>query len=234
MAASTDIEASITQISALENHGVAVLAITRGRIDLQNAWIADTAADGTPGGPGRAVTAQDGGLMTILGLVAQRSRQAGILVAAGGASLALRSSRIEDVAAGDDEALGHGLTALEGSSLVVDDVTVRRCAAVGLVFDAASGTVRASRITDNAVGIFAQGGSELLQVAVVPEAPVDRQVSISTGSGAKMSSVSSCGSSLLTIAILLLGARADTRHELTRSLEPLRVPTRSSCTARRR
>ena len=172
-------EASITQLSALGNHGVAVLAITKGRIDLQNAWIADTAADGTPGGPGRAVTAQDGGLMTILGLVAQRSRQAGILVAAGGASLALRSSRIEDVAAGDDAALGHGLTALEGSSLVVDDVTVRRCAAAGLVFDAASGTVRASRITDNAVGIFAQGGSELLQVAAVPDAPVDGQVPVS-------------------------------------------------------
>ncbi len=172
-------QATLTQVSALENHGVAVLAINKGSIDLQNAWIADTAADGTPGGPGRAVTAQDGGIMTILGLVAQRSRQAGILVAAGGASLTVRGSRVEEVAAGDNEELGHGLTALEGSSLVVDDVTVRRCAAVGLVFDAASGTVRASRVTDNAVGIFAQGGSELLQVAVVPEAPIDGQVSVS-------------------------------------------------------
>ncbi len=172
-------QATITRLSALENRGVSVLAISKGSIDLQNAWIADTASDGGSGGPGRALTAQEGGVMTIVGLVAQRSRQVGLMVAGAGASVALRSSRIEDVALGDDDTFGHGLTAALGGSLVVDDVAVRRCAGVGLVFDGASGTVRASRVTDNAVGIFAQNGSALLQVAVVPEAPVDGQVAVS-------------------------------------------------------
>ncbi|HSO31066.1 MAG TPA: hypothetical protein VLT33_01085, partial [Labilithrix sp.] len=86
---------------------------------------------------------------------------------------------VEDVAAGDGGEFGHGILALEGGTLALDDVTVRRCASVGLVFDASSGTVRASRVTDNAVGIYAQGGTELQQVEVVPDAPVDGQVSVS-------------------------------------------------------
>ena len=172
-------KATITQLSALENRGVSVLAISKGTIGLYNAWIADTLGDGSPGGPGRALTAQDGGVLAVVGLVAQRSRQLGLMVAGEGASATLRSSRFEDVALGDDDAFGHGLTAILGGSLVVDDVTVRRCAGVGLVFDGASGTVRASRVTDNAVGIFAQNGSTLLQVATVPEAPVEGQVAVS-------------------------------------------------------
>ena len=119
-------------------------------------------------------------MLTVLGLVAQRSRQVGLMVAGGGASASVRSSRIEDIALGDDDAFGHGLTAILGGSLVLDDVTVRRCAGVGLVFDGASGSVRASRVNDNAVGIFAQNGSTLIQVATVPEAPVEGQVAVST------------------------------------------------------
>ena len=41
--------ATITRLSAVENRGVAVLAISKGTIDLQNAWIADTASDGGTG-----------------------------------------------------------------------------------------------------------------------------------------------------------------------------------------
>ncbi|HSO35625.1 MAG TPA: right-handed parallel beta-helix repeat-containing protein, partial [Labilithrix sp.] len=133
-------KATVARASFLANHGVAVLAISKGSIDMQNAWIADTDADKASGGPGRAATVQDGAAMTMLGVVAQRSRQAAFVVASGGASLGVRGSRVEDVAAGDGGEFGHGILALEGGTLALDDVTVRRCASVGLVFDASSGT----------------------------------------------------------------------------------------------
>ena len=48
-----------------------------------------------------------------------------------------RSSRIEDVTPGEGDQFGHGVAAADGASVILEDVTVRRCSAVGLVFDGA-------------------------------------------------------------------------------------------------
>ena len=185
---------SVARTSVLQNHGGAVVSIAEGSaIDMQNTWIADTIADARPGAPGRAVTVQNGASMTMLGVVAQRSRQAGVVVAGAGASLVAKSSRIDEVAHGENDQFGHGIVAVGGATVVLDDVSVTRCTAVALAFDGARGTVRACRVTDNAVGISVQGGTELQQVTAVPEAPSDNVVSVSidttfTGNGTRVGS----------------------------------------------
>jgi hypothetical protein len=176
----TGAKASIARTSVLSTRGSAVISISEGSaIDMQNTWIADTIAELGAAGGGRAATVQNGATMTMLGGVAQRSQQAGIVVAGAGASLVARSSRIEDVVQSEGDTFGHGIVGVLGATVVLDDVTVRRCSAVGLIFDASQGTVRACRVTDNAVGIYAQGGTALEQVVAVPEVPTDGVVSVS-------------------------------------------------------
>lgn len=174
-------KASVNRTTLLRNRSSALVAIAPGsELDVQNTWISDTAGEASAGNRGRAATVQDGAVMTMLGVVAQRSLQAGFVVAGAGSSLVTKSSRIEEVAVGTDDTYGHGVVALDGATIVLDDVTVSRAAAVGVVYDASRGTLRACHVKDNAVGIFAQGGTELQQVAVVPEAPNDGIVAVST------------------------------------------------------
>jgi hypothetical protein len=176
----TGAKASIARTSVLSTRGSGVLSISEGSaIEMQNTWIADTTAEQGTSGAGRAATVQNGATMTMLGVVAQRSEQAGVVVIGEGASLIAKSSRIEDVVASKGDTFGHGIVGILGGSMVLDDVAVRRCSAVALVFDGARGTVRASRVTDNAVGISAQGGTTIEQVGVVPEVPTDGVVSVS-------------------------------------------------------
>ncbi|MDB4934882.1 MAG: hypothetical protein JWP87_1854 [Labilithrix sp.] len=176
----TGAKATIARTSILSTRGSAVISISEGStVDVKNTWIADTTGEQGASRAGRAATVQSGATMTMLGVVAQRSEQAGVVVIGDGASLVAKSSRIEDVlpSLGDD--FGHGIVGLLGGTVVLDDVTVRRCSAVALVFDGARGTVRACRVTDNAVGISVQGGARLEQVAIVPESPRDGVVSVS-------------------------------------------------------
>jgi hypothetical protein len=174
-------KASVNRTTLLRNRSSSLVSIAAGSsLDVQNTWIADTADEPPAGARGRAATVQDGAVMTMLGVVAQRSLQAGFVVAGAGSSLVATSSRVEDVGFGAEDGYGHGVIALDGAAAVLDDVTVSRALGVGVVYDASRGTLRACHVTNNAVGIYAQGGTELQQVATVPDAPNDGVVAVST------------------------------------------------------
>lgn len=171
---------TLTKVSVLASQGVAVCALGDGStLFATDAWIADTAAESAPGGAGRAATVQGGATLTLAGVVAQRSRQAGF-VAAGGATMRVTGSRVEDVAADPGSGFGHGVIAFQDALVVLDDVTVRRAESAGVVFDDARGTLHACRITDNAVGIAAQDGAVLRQADAVPDDPDPLSVVVSS------------------------------------------------------
>jgi hypothetical protein len=172
---------TVSQSSLLENHGVALAGASKSVVDVRDCWIADTAADSSPGGPGRAVTAQSGATMTLLGVVVQRSAQIAMVVGAD-ASLTVRGSRVEDTTAASDGTFGHGLLAFDNALLVVDDVTVTKSAGAALVFASSRGNVSHARIRGNAVGIHVQDGSTLQEVAAVPDDPAESTVNVSTDS----------------------------------------------------
>jgi hypothetical protein len=172
---------TVSRAALLENHSVAIASASNSVIDVRDSWVADTLADASAGGPGRSVTVQAGATMTLLGVVIQRSTQLG-LVAAANASLALRSSLVEDTRAAGDGSFGHGVLAYDGALLVVDDVTVKTSAGAALVFAASRGNVNNARITGNAVGIHVQDGSSLTEVAVVPDDPAENVVNVSSDS----------------------------------------------------
>ncbi|MDB4944786.1 MAG: hypothetical protein JWP97_4320 [Labilithrix sp.] len=168
---------TVRRTSIVGNRAVGVFSSNGSSFTLEDSWIADTLADTTAAGAGRAATVQDATL-TMTGVVAQRSRQAGVVAFGKTAALVMTSCRLEDVAEGAPGSFGHGIVATASASVSLSDVTVRRCASVGLVFDGSAGVVRASHIDDNAVGIFAQNGSELQQVDVAPDAATPGVVAV--------------------------------------------------------
>lgn len=170
---------TLSRASILENHSVGVLAISDGSsVDVTDTWIADTAADGSAGGPGRAATAQGGASLSLTGVWAERNAQIAVLAAAG-ASLAVRSSVVETTTKSED-AFGHGIFAFEGSLATMSDVTVRGNAAVGLFFASSRGTVQNTRVVENAIGIHVQDGATLSEAATVPEDPPEDAVVVSS------------------------------------------------------
>lgn len=172
---------SVSQSAVLGNHGVGILGSSKSVVDVRDSWIADTLADASTGGPGRAATAQASASMTLLGVVVQRSAQLA-LAASAGASLSVKGSLVEDTAAAQDGTFGHGVLADDGGLLVVDDVTITKSAGAALVFAASRGNVSHTRIRANAVGIHVQDGSVLQEVATVPDDPPDGTVNVSTDS----------------------------------------------------
>lgn len=172
---------TLSNSSLLDNHGVALLGSSKSVVDVRDSWIADTVADASTGGPGRAVTAQADATMTLLGVVVQRSAQIAMVVSAN-ASLTVRSSLVEDTIAAADGTFGHGLLAYDGALLVVDDVTITKSAGAALVFASSRGNVSHARIRANAVGIHVQDGSTLQEVAAVPDDPAESTVNVSTDS----------------------------------------------------
>lgn len=174
-------KASVDRTTLLRNRSSALVSIAAGsELEVHNTWIADTVGETPAGARGRAATVQAGATLTMLGVVAQRSAQAGFVAAEAGSLLTVTSSRVEDVGFGEDQTVGHGIIATDGAAVVLDDVTVTRAVAVGVVYDASRGTLRACRVTGNAVGIYSQGGTELKEVAVVPDAPIDGVVYVSS------------------------------------------------------
>jgi hypothetical protein len=172
---------TVSQSSFLDNRGVGILGSSKSVVDVKDSWIANTTADASPGGPGRAITAQADAVMTLLGVVVQRSAQIA-MVANANASLTVRSSRVEDTTAAADGTFGHGMVAFDGALLIVDDVTVTTSAGAALVFAASRGNVNHARIRGNAVGIHVQDGSTLQEVATVPDDVPDGTVNVSTDS----------------------------------------------------
>lgn len=172
---------TVSRSSLLDNHSVAIAGASSSVIDVRDSWIADTLADASAGGPGRGVTVQAGATMSLLGVVVQRSTQVGLVVASN-ASLAVRSSIVEDTSAAADGTFGHGVVAYDGALLVVDDVTVTKSSGAALVFAAARGNVSNARITGNAVGIHVQDGSSIAEVAAVPAEPSENSVNVSADS----------------------------------------------------
>ena len=172
---------TVSQSSLLGNHGVALAGASKSVVDVRDTWIADTVADASAGGPGRAITAQTGATMTLLGVVAQRSAQIAMVVSAS-ASLTVRGSLVEDTTAAADGTFGHGLLAFDGALLVVDDVTITKSAGAALVFASSRGNVSHARIRANAVGIHVQDGSTLQEVVAVPDDPPESSVNVSTDS----------------------------------------------------
>ena len=172
---------TVSRSSLLDNHGVALAGASKSVLDVRDTWIADTMADGSVGGPGRAVTVQTGAIMTLLGVVAQRSAQIA-MVAGAGASLTVRGSLVEDTTAAADGTFGHGILAFDNALLVVDDVTVTKSAGAALVFASSRGNVSHARIRGNAVGIHVQDGSTLQAVAAVPDDPAESMVNVSNDS----------------------------------------------------
>jgi len=172
---------SVSQSALLDNHGVGILGSSKSVVDVRDSWIADTVADASAGGPGRAITAQAGAVMTLLGIVVQRSTQIA-MGASANASLMVRGSLVEDTTAAADGTFGHGLLASDGALMIVDDVTITRSAGAALVFAASRGNVSHARIRANAVGIHVQDGSMLEEVVTVPDDPPESSVNVSTDS----------------------------------------------------
>jgi hypothetical protein len=172
---------TLSQSAVLDNHGVGILGSSKSVVDVTDSWVAGTVADASVGGPGRAITAQAGATMTLLGVVVQRSTQIA-MVANASASLTVRGSLVEDTTAAVDGSFGHGVLAYDGALLIVDDVTITKSAGAALVFAGSRGNVSHARIRANAVGIHVQDGSTLVEVAAVPDDPPESSVNVSTDS----------------------------------------------------
>jgi hypothetical protein len=172
---------TITQASVIDNHGVSIVGSSKSIVDVSDSLIANTLADSSAGGPGRAVTAQIDATMTLSGVVVQHSAQIA-MVANANASLTVRGSLVDDTTAAADGTFGHGLLAYDGALLLVDDVTITKSAGAALVFASSRGNVNHARIRGNAVGIQVQDGSMLQEVATVPDDVPDATVSVSTDS----------------------------------------------------
>lgn len=171
----------VSRASILANRSVGVLAISAGSsAEVTDSWIADTTADGSPEGPGRAATAQGGATLSLTGVWAQKNTQIGVLVAAG-STLAMKSSVVEATTP-SAEVFGHGVFAFDGSLATLADVTVRGNAAVGLFFAGSRGTVQGTRVLQNAIGIHVQDGTTLTEAATVPEDPPEGSVVVSSDS----------------------------------------------------
>lgn len=177
----TEAKGTIRRSSLVGNASVSVLAASTTVVEVTDSWIDDTKSDASQGRPGRGLTAQKGASMTMLGVVVQRSKQAGI-VAGDRSVLQMKSCLFDGIASNSFDLLGHGVVAMRGSTVVAEDVTIRRCDSAGLVFDASSGVVRASRITNNGIGIATQGGSTLDVVTEAPAEPSENVVSVTADS----------------------------------------------------
>lgn len=182
----------LSRTSILQNRSVGVLAISQGSsAEVVDSWIADTTADGSPEGPGRAATAQGGASLSLTGVWAQRSTQIGVLVAAG-STLAVKSS-IVDSTSTSEEVFGHGIFAFDGSLATMTDDVVRDNRGVGVFFAGSRGTMRSTHVLSNAVGIHVQDGSTLSEAETVPDDPPEGSVVVSsdsefTGNGSRVGS----------------------------------------------
>ncbi len=182
----------LSRASILQNRSVGVLAISQGSsAEVVDSWIADTTADRSPEGPGRAATAQGGASLSLTGVWAQRSTQIGVLVAAG-STLAVKSSIVESTSTSED-VFGHGIFAFDGSLATMTDLVVRDNRGVGVFFAGSRGTMRSTRVLSNAVGIHVQDGSTLSESETVPDDPPEGSVVVSsdsefTGNGSRVGS----------------------------------------------
>lgn len=160
IAAQTGGEATIDHCALVGNREIA-LFVDGAKVALTDTLIAGTLADGV-GEAGRAIGVQFGSSLDAARLTIEASREVAVHVIGPDASANISDALVgATVVQEATSSFGHGFVVDHGT-LAITRSRVHDSAGIGLVFIGATGSVTATKIDHNLVGIHAQGGSSLV------------------------------------------------------------------------
>jgi hypothetical protein len=157
---------SLTQV-LLERSASAGLRVTdpSSHLDADRCVVRDTLPDGT-GDRGRGASALSGGSLGLKRTALLGNRQAGIY--ASGSKVVLDDVLVRGTLAQADGGQGHALVVVSGGDAAMTRGSLDSSAGIGAVFSASSGLLDAVRVSSNAAGVYAQGGSTRVELETAP------------------------------------------------------------------
>ena len=147
-------------------------------VTLRRVSVVDTQRNGREE-RGRSLNVQDGAALTLERVLATGGAQVGLDVIGEDARAVVADSVIAGVVA-TVNGFGHGVAVTQGGALVMTRSVVRDHASIGLVFANASGSVAASVVRANVVGVHTQEGVSLLEVSAPPDELLPLAVAFTT------------------------------------------------------
>ncbi len=148
-----------------------VVAGVGASVEVHDLWAQDIAPGSTVMAEGRGFSVQDGAQATVARAVFQRGREVGVFAYGVGSRLDLDQIWVADTQLDGLQGFGHGVVARDGAWLSLARSVVTGNSNVGVAYSNAGGSISASLVEANAVGLFAGDGATLREVESLPDDP---------------------------------------------------------------
>lgn len=168
-------QVTATHFFAYDNHDVSIMVAETGtHLALDSSALVDTQNDGLDVS-GRGITIQEGATADITQTAIVGSTEAGIAID-GPSKATVSKTLISLSAVNGNKDFGDGILVADGASLDLSDSEIAQSARAGVaVGQASSAHVARSRIRDNAIGIYAEDGTNVVEG---DQAPAPNQITI--------------------------------------------------------
>ena len=173
-------EVKATRFHAYDNHDASVIAVEPGtHLTMTASCIVDTQFD-KGGYLGRSLTVQQGASVDIDDSAIVGSREVGVAAFDAGSSVTLKRSIVTGSIPNAGDAFGHGVMCTAGASLVIEDTEIASNTAIGIAVGDGSARITRTRIRGNAVGLYVEDGTTLIEGET--PGPTTLQVTVSSDS----------------------------------------------------